>query len=771
MRPPRRLFLILIASLAAHAADLKIKVVDPRSAVVASAQVSLYQATGSQPLGLQNSSAEGIAVFSGLEAGEYRVEVFAPGFAPLKVAVQVPQQAGVTAQLAVAGPAQTVVVTATRTPLPAEESGAAVISLDKLALENMQPVAANEALRFLPGAVVNTAGQRGNLASLFVRGGESRYNKVLVDGVPVNEPGGTFDFGVVPLAEVERVEFVRGPASVLYGSDAMTSVVQMWSATGHTRVPEFRFGAEGGTFSSASGFASVAGARGRFDYSLFGQQQNSEGQGVNDAYSNSSQGANLGVLISRRASFRLRARHANSRAGVQNEWNFNGQPLLPPDSDGFTRQNNLLASAELDLAAPVRWQHRLLGFEYRHTRLDQDGLPIVSPGPVSDRGCDPTNFNFLDCFFASPFAINRAGFEYQGNYSPRNWARTTFGYQFEDENGASDSQFLTADFSPFPLPPVLFIGTSHTRGVRLNHSLYAEEAIIRGRISLLAGVRYIHTENFGETSPTAPPIPQVPINKAVPQVALSLLALRGGDFFSGTRLRFAYSEGIKEPRFEETFGISGSFPANPNPDLQPEQNRSLEAGVQQSLWGGQSWLTATYFNNLFRNLIAFQSDPLTFIGQYFNVNRSLAHGAEVEFHSRLRSSLALDAAYVYTSTQILSAPGASSPNATGEPLLRRPKHSGSLLLNYFGKRWGGDLAGSFVGRRPDSDFLFGLVPPQDHAAGYARVDVGGWFAVNRHMTAYVNVENVLNRRYNEVVGYPALKANFRAGMRFRIGGE
>jgi outer membrane receptor protein involved in Fe transport len=610
--------------------------------------------------------------------------------------------------------------------------------------------------------VVNTAGQRGGLGSLFVRGGDSRYNKVIVDGVPVNEPGGTFDFGVVPLAGVERVEFVRGPASVLYGSDAMTSVVQMWSSTGRTRVPELRFGAEGGTFSSARGFASLAGARGRFDYNLFGEQQNTEGQGVNDAYSNSSQGANLGVLLSSRASLRLRTRHSNSRTGIQNEWNFNGQPLLAPDTDAFARQNNLLASAELNLAAPARWQHRVLAFEYRHTRLNEDTVP--------DRGCDPANFNFFDCFFTSPFVVNHAGFEYQGDYSPRNWAHTTFGYQFEDENGSSDAQFLTADFSQFP--PVAFIGTSHTRGLRLNHAVYGEESIILGRISLIAGLRYVHTENFGEVSTTTPPIPQVPIDKVVPQATLTLLALRGGEVFSGTRLRFAYAEGFKEPRFEETFGISGTFPSNPNPNLQPERNRSLETGVQQSLWGGKSSFAATYFHNLFRDQIAFQNGPPPlFIGQYFNIDRSLAHGAEAEFHSRLRSSLALDAAYLYTSTQILAAPGASSPNATGEPLLRRPKHSGSLLLNYFGKRWGGDMGGSFVGRRPDSDFLFGVIPPQDHAAGYALLNMGGWFAINRYMTAYLNVENVLNRRYNEVVGYPALGANFRAGMRFRIGGE
>ncbi len=106
--------------------------------------------------------------------------------------------------------------------------------------------------------------------------------------------------------------------------------------------------------------------------------------------------------------------------------------------------------------------------------------------------------------------------------------------------------------------------------------------------------------------------------------------------------------------------------------------------------------------------------------------------------------------------------------AAGKPLLRRPKHLGSLLVNYLGSSWGANLGGTFVGRRPDSDFLgFGFT----HAPGYARVDLGGWYAINSRITAYANVENALNSHYNEVVGYPALTASFRAGMRFRIGGE
>ena len=94
-----------------------------------------------------------------------------------------------------------------------------------------------------------------------------------------------------------------------------------------------------------------------------------------------------------------------------------------------------------------------------------------------------------------------------------------------------------------------------------------------------------------------------------------------------------------------------------------------------------------------------------------------------------------------------------------------------LLLNYDRQRWSGFVGVTAVGQRPDSDFLFGYIPPIYYAAGYARVDLGGWFAINRHVTAYGNVNNALNNHYNEVLGYPALRANFRLGMRFTFGGE
>ena len=712
----------------ASAAEIKIKVVDPQSAVVAGAQVVLLPEGSAAPAAVAITSAEGLAVFRGIASNSYQVRVLAPGFAA-KTADVSPSAELVTVELSLAPAAETVVVTATRSPVLTQAAGADVETLSGGQIEVMHPVAADDAVRFLPGAVVNTAGQQGGLSSLFVRGGDSTYNKVIVDGVTVNEPGGTFDFGTLPLTEADHLEFVRGAQSTLYGSDAMTSVVQVWTRTGSTRVPELRFGADGGNFSTANGYASLAGARGVFDYNAFADQFNTSGEGVNNAYSDSLQGGNIGVGLSDRVSLRLRVRHSNSHVGLPGEWNFNGDRLQPPDPNDWSQLNTLLGGLELTVVGPSGWQHRFSGFDYnyRYTNINLTG--------------DPARVNDFPAHGVSD--INRAGFEYQGDYIERSWAHTTVGYRFEDENGfVGDLNF----------PPL-------THGLRLNDDIYGQQQLTLGRLSVIAGARFVHNGAFGNTG--------------VPRVALTLLALRGGDVLSGTRLRFSYATGFKEPRLEETF--AGPPFSVPNTVLKAERNRAFEAGILQNLFGNKYAFTATYFNNLFYDRIDYASNPVTFIGQYVNVDKSFAQGAEIEFQGRILSNLSLNAAYTYTSTQILEAPVCTPANfcdptvfGAGQPLLRRPKNSATTLLTYLGKRWGGSLAGSFVGRRKDSDFLgFGI----DHAAGYVRVDLGGWYALTSRATAYVNIGNVFDKPYQEVVGYPALGANVRAGMRFRIGGE
>ncbi len=716
---------VLFLSLAASAADLKVKVVDPQSAAVGGARVSLIGGSDGRILSSQISSADGVATFRTPGGGPYQVQVLAPGFAA--VTVEPTGQAEISVSLRLATASETVVVSGTRTPVPGVAAGADVDLLNAGQLTTMQPITASDAIRFLPGAVINDAGQRGGLTSLFVRGGESRYNKVIVDGVTINEPGGTFDFGTLRVDQADRMEFVRGAQSTLYGSDAMTSVVQVWTRAGSTKVPELSFGADGGNFGTATGYGSLAGARGRFDYNLFGSQVNTNGAGINNAFSDSLEGANVGVALNDRVSLRVRVRHSNSHTGVPGEWEFNGAELQPPDPGDWSQLNNLLGSAELAVTGPSGWQHHFTGFDYVY-RYDE-----LNPNGDRDR--------IFDFPSREVDHINRAGFEYQGDYSERSWAQTTVGYRVENENG--------------------FVGNlaygDQTHGQRLSNDVYGQQQLTWRGLSMIVGGRFVHNSAYG--------------NIGVPRVALTWQAWRGNNTFSGTRLRFSYATAFKEPRLEETFN---GIPPNPfniaNPGLKPEHTRAFEAGIQQDMWHGKYVFTATYFNNLFHDQINYVTvDFINFVGEYSNVNKSLAHGAEVGVQAKLRSRVVLNAGYTYTSTQILENPAPINDlYDPGQPLLRRPKHAATALLSYLGSRWGGNVGASFVGRRPDSDFLgFGI----DHAAGYVRADVGGWYAVRPRITAYVNVENALDRSYNEVVGYPALPVNFRAGVRFRIGGE
>ena len=214
----------------------------------------------------------------------------------------------------------------------------------------------------------------------------------------------------------------------------------------------------------------MSGSAEAFDYNVFGNQFNTSGSGPNDDHSNSLEGVNAGAKLNDWASLRLRARHDHSVTGVQNEWNFNGDPLLPPDLDQRARQNNFLGSLELAITGPSGWQHRLSGFDYTLHRTNEDGI---------NQGNRITPFGNQDFQFHNVNLFNRAGFEYQGIYQERSWANTTFGYEFEDETGTTGNL-------PFP---------SH--GLRRNHAVFGQQILSFERLSFIAGGRFVHNESFG----------------------------------------------------------------------------------------------------------------------------------------------------------------------------------------------------------------------------------------------------------------------------------
>src|SRR5690606_18348288 len=113
-------------------------------------------------------------------------------------------------------------------------------------------------------------------ASLFLRGGESDFTKVLVDGVPLNHPGGALNLANFQLDDVERIEIVRGPVSVLYGADAVSGVIHVITRRGRERVTA-DLSVEGGTFGTSNLLGRIAAARSGFHVSAAGSRFASDG--------------------------------------------------------------------------------------------------------------------------------------------------------------------------------------------------------------------------------------------------------------------------------------------------------------------------------------------------------------------------------------------------------------------------------------------------------------------------------------------------------------
>src|SRR3954462_1202670 len=143
----------------------------------------------------------------------------------------------------------TVVISASEVPRPAASLWQAVTVLSGNDLRARGITRVSDALREVPGATLVQSGSYGAITSLFLRGGESRYTKVLIDGVAVNAPGGSFDFSHLTTDNIDRIEIVRGPASVLYGADAVTGIVQIFTRRG-TASKTLSLGARGGTYNS-----------------------------------------------------------------------------------------------------------------------------------------------------------------------------------------------------------------------------------------------------------------------------------------------------------------------------------------------------------------------------------------------------------------------------------------------------------------------------------------------------------------------------------------
>ncbi|HYL83851.1 MAG TPA: TonB-dependent receptor [Candidatus Angelobacter sp.] len=677
------------------------------------------EASANSPIVSTTSDSSGAYALR-LPPGRYRIHFQRSAFVPREFVLDLTLAENHTldARLEIERLSENVVVTANVQPLEVDRTPAPVDLLARQEIDQRQAVSLPDLLATQTGVSLARTGTIGGLASIFIDGGNSNFAKVLIDGTPVNEPGGAINFSNLTLDNVDKVELVHGAESALYGTDAMSGVVQIVSHRGETRIPELNFFAEGGNFSSARGGAQVSGLLGPFDYSAASSYFQTAGQGVDDAFLNRSLAGNFGYRFSDSNHLRFTVRSNSSFAGTPGQTLFASVDPFAVDTTAYDNLKQFSGNLTWIFRTGSHWTHQISGMESRI--LDTNAFPDFS-------------------FFATD-QFNRSGFLEQSTYSFRQGA-VAAGYQYEVENAYPNS-----------------LGGTHARRNNQAGFLDARWQPL-ARLTLSAGARAEANTNFG--------------TRVVPRAGLVYALRYSQGFWGDTRTRLSYGQGIEEPTVFESFSTD---PCNPgNPSLRPEHSRTLNIGLDQFFSNNRFRVSAGFFSSEFRDLIDQTVGPPNsscFTGNemlLFNTDLSRARGVNWSGEAHLNHWLSLKANYSFDDSRVLrTVPTAPSVEQPGNHLLRRPINSGNLWFNANYRRLNFNIAGYFSGRRTDSDFLgLGLT----RNPGYARFDLATSYNFARGFSFYGRVANLFDKQYQEALGYPALGRDFRLGLNYRFSGR
>jgi len=666
-----------------------------------------------------------------LPEGSYRVNAVLAGFAPLKeLPLKVtPANPPLRLTLEVSGAEQHIIVTATRTDVPLSQIGSSVTVVSGHELTSTGVLTVADALRRIGGFHLAQNGGLGQLASLFVRGGESKYTKILIDGIEVNEPGGSFNFANLSTAAVDRIEIVRGPQSALFGSDAIAGVIQIFTRRGASEGLTPRPGAlmEGGSFATYRYAGSVEGRGKRLDYAASFARLETDNDVLNGSFHEATVTGNLGFRPSVKTEIRAVFRSETGRTGVPGQWAFH-----PPDPEEYYRRRDLAGGLAFTLFGSASWTQKISYTVSDSRQFSADPTDSGSYLPSFDGRT--ALFPSYDFVYQMLNQTRRQRITYQSDLILPHSHVLTAGTAYERESG------VIGDPTAAPLG-----------AIRNNFGIYLQDQwMLRNRVFAVAGVRLEHNDSFGFF--------------ATPRLSLAIHARQPapGSVVGLTKIKANFGMGIKEPTLVESYSQSPYFRGNPN--LRPEKSVSFDIGVEQQLASGRGAIEVSYFNNQFRDQIGFvTTDYTTYEGTFFNLGKSRARGVEAIIRQHLGWQLEIAGTYTFLDSRILESTTAFDPVfAEGEALFRRPGHSGYLDLSWSPRRWTLAATGIFVGSRADSDFS-GLGMTRN--PGYGTLNLRASFRISDSLSWYAAVDNALNRKYMEVLGYPALRAHFRVGLR------
>ena len=796
---------LALACLPAKAVIVRGTVTDPLGAAIPGARVALMQ--GETNAGSAIAGPDGSFEIRSTASGRFVLYSSAPTFA-----INIGQNfyGGRTdlitrnVTLEIASVVSQVTVTATGIPTPLQQASSAITLIPFSSLQ--ERVGVIDDLRQSPGVNAVQQGQYGGVGSIFVRGGNSDANKVMIDGVTSEDIGGRFDFGTVSSTALDGFELYRGPNSVLYGSDAGASVVNFTTPRGGTLRPALNYSGDAGNFHTYRNEVTVGGTRNRLDYYGAFSRFDSSNALPMDRYHAATSAANVGYHLTANTPLRFTIRNGVSATGVPNAHDFFGISAAAKQADqdlysGATIENRHNKWHNLVRYGIARKREQFTQFYPVGEKIPVFGFDEYFGPTVTIRGANGYT------------ATGRAAINYGGTYPQGN-----------DQSSLRDELYFQSDYT-FSRHLIGLFGFRYQdeRGSYNNPGFFQFEKIKRtnyqytlqfqgdlfGRLFYSLGGAIQRNDLYGTAG--------------TPRFGLAWVPVRpGNQLFHGTKLRANASTGVQEPSLSAEFtslykqlsdagasNLIASYNVHP---IQALRSRSYDIGVDQNILNQKLILKAGYFHSQFShqldfvdsgtllhvfgidtstafiygallNTLAYRAQGFEGELQYAPTSHILVRGGYTYLASIVEQSFSTDAAANGTSAQNPNLPGipiGSSYPLVGQRPFRRPPQTGFFSALYEKPKFSVAFKGAFSSRADDSTFLSYsdingdntlLLPNRNLDFGYAKLDAYGTYAATRHITAFAELGNLLSQQHIGPIGYPGLPFTFRTGLKVRVGGD
>jgi iron complex outermembrane receptor protein/vitamin B12 transporter len=707
---------------------------------------------------------------------------------------------------------QEITVMATGIPTPEPQLTAPLAEVPGESLATRLGVV--EEMRQQPGVFMVQSGGTGSVTSLFLRGGNSTANLVLIDGVPAGDVGGVFDFGTVSSTAVSQIEVLRGPDSAMYGTDAGAGVISITTPRGYSLKPQVNYSGEAGTLHTWRNEVTLGGTFKPLDYYAAFSRLDTSNVVPLDRYHATTAAINVGYNINGNTQARVTLHNGDSVQGVPGPFDFQGV-----SSNNRLADQDLYSSATIENRYKGDW-HNLLRYgiarkreqekEYAAggTYLASDPGEFGGPGNVGNtvtiRGANGyTATGQTQLFSGNNYDqdSNRDQLYYQSDYNFNPHLIGLFGFRYDNERG-SYNDYLPA-----------YSYQSHQKIQRTNFEYNLQlQGEFWNRLFYSAGGSIEKNHLYGIAG--------------TPRLGLSYVPVRpSSGYFHGTRLRANAATGVQEPSLSLQYNslYAELLAAGDTADIalygvkpqNAERSRTYDIGVDQNIISNKLVLKAGYFHNVFDRQI--EGVSAAALKQYFNLVfpskdniysaylNSLAfraQGAEIELEWQPKSHLLVRGGYTNLSTRVVQsfasdavkanqgtpttnpnlpgiAIGALGPLVGARPFRRAP-NTGFFSVQYTRSKFSFAFKGAMASRSDDSTFLSGddlkggntlLLPNHDLDFGYVKLDAGGTYALPHHLTVFTQFENLLNNQHIGPIGYTGLPLTVRAGLKLKLFGD